>query len=282
MAYKDLLLALASYPEPTPVAAIDQAVGIAGLLGARISAVTFELQISKPVSFYTDAVLDISGMIAEAQQKSLANAQGLLNAFETAATRHSVFQENLLERCLPGEAADILVEHARLRDLTLIPVRDGDSIEQWYAETVIFGSGRPTLVLPEASRRGRAPSLDTVAIAWDFSRPAARAVADALPLLERAKRVRVVTVVNEKNIASRRSGAELARHLARHGIDIVLDEFDFEGRGIGEALEAYVASRNADLLVMGAYGHSRVREFILGGATRSVLARPPVPVFLAH
>jgi nucleotide-binding universal stress UspA family protein len=282
MPYNDLLLALASYPEPTPVAAIDQAVGIAGLLGARISAVTFELQISKPVSFYTDAVLDISGMIAEAQQKSLANAQGLLNAFETAATRHGVFQENLLERCLPGEAADILVEHARLRDLTLIPVRDADSVEQWYAETVIFGSGRPTLVLPEASRRGRAPALDTVAIAWDFSRPAARAVADVLPLLERAKRVRVVTVVNEKDIASRRSGAELARHLARHGIDIALDEFDSEGRGIGEALEAYVDSRNADLLVMGAYGHSRVREFILGGATRSVLARPPVPVFLSH
>src|SRR5215207_3170767 len=128
MAYKDLLLALASYPEPTPIAAIDQAVGIAGLLGARISAVTVELQIPKPVSFYTDAVLDISGMIAEAQQKSLANAQGLLNAFETAATRHSVFQENLLERCTMGEAADILVEHARLRDLTLIPVRDGDSV----------------------------------------------------------------------------------------------------------------------------------------------------------
>ncbi|MCI3953839.1 MAG: Universal stress protein UspA, partial [Burkholderiales bacterium] len=128
----------------------------------------------------------------------------------------------------------------------------------------------------------RAPSLDTVAIAWDFSRPAARAVADALPLLERAKRVRVVTVVNEKDIASRRSSAELARHLARHGIDIVLDEFDSMGRRIGAALEAYVASRNADLLVMGAYGHSRVREFILGGATRSMLARPPVPVFLSH
>ena len=282
MAYKDLLLALASYPEPTPVAAIDQAVGIAGLLGARISAVTFELQIPKPVSFYTDAFLDISGMISEAQQKSLANAQGLVSAFETAASRHSVFQEYLVERCLPGEAADILVEHARLRDLTLIPVRDGDSVEQWYAETVIFGSGRPTLVLPEASRRGGAPMLDTVAIAWDFSRPAARAVADALPLLERAKRVRVVTVVNEKDIASRRSSAELARHLARHDIDIVLDEFDSEGRGIGEALEAYVASHNADLLVMGAYGHSRVREFILGGATRSMLARPPVPVFLSH
>ena len=70
MAYKDLLLALASYPEPTPVAAIDQAVGIAGLLGARISAVTFELQIPKPVSFYTDAVLDISGMIRRRSRRA--------------------------------------------------------------------------------------------------------------------------------------------------------------------------------------------------------------------
>ena len=103
-----------------------------------------------------------------------------------------------------------------------------------------------------------------------------------MPILERAKRVCILTVANEKRIDTRRSGVELAKHLARHGIDIVLDEVDAEGRKIGEMLEAHVTYRNADLLVMGAYGHSRIREFVLGGATKSMLARPPVPLFLSH
>jgi nucleotide-binding universal stress UspA family protein len=107
-------------------------------------------------------------------------------------------------------------------------------------------------------------------------------VADALPLLEKAKRVFVLTVTNEKVIDSKRSGTELAKHLARHGLNVTLDVVDAGGRSIGEAIEAHVASRNGDLAVMGAYGHSRLREFILGGATKSILARPPVPIFFSH
>ena len=106
--------------------------------------------------------------------------------------------------------------------------------------------------------------------------------ADALPLLEKAKRVFVLTVTNEKAMDSKRSGAELAKHLARHGVNVTLDIVDSGGRSIGESIESHVASRNGDLVVMGAYGHSRLREFILGGATRSMLARPPVPIFFSH
>lgn len=101
-------------------------------------------------------------------------------------------------------------------------------------------------------------------------------------LLEKANRVCVVTVTNEKVIDSKRSGAELAKHLARHGVEIVLDTVDAAGRSIGDVLDTYIASRNADLLVMGAYGHTRIRDFILGGATKSMLARPPLPIFLSH
>jgi nucleotide-binding universal stress UspA family protein len=103
-----------------------------------------------------------------------------------------------------------------------------------------------------------------------------------MPILEKAKRVCVLTVTKEKAIDTRRSGAELAKHLARHGVDVVLDEVDAKGRGIGDVLEAHVTYRNANLLVMGAYGHSRIREFILGGATKRVLARPPMPTLLSH
>ena len=119
-------------------------------------------------------------------------------------------------------------------------------------------------------------------MAWDFSRPAARAVADALPIWGKAKQVCVVTVTNEKIIDTKRSGEELAKYLSRHGVQVVLDNVDAAGQRIGNVLEAYAASRNADLIVMGAYGHSRVRDFILGGATKNMLSRPPIPIFLSH
>lgn len=282
MVFKDLLLTLISYPEPMPVTAVDQAVTLAEAFGARISAISFELEVAVPgrVNFLADKLLDVPGIVAAERQKSLENARNLLKAFETSATRQGVFQERILERCMTSQLPDVLIEHARLHDLTIIPADASDGV--WCSEAVIFGSGRPTMVLPAVSRPGWAPSIDTVAVAWDFSRAAARAVADALPILEKAKQVRVVTVTNEKIIKTSRSGAELARHLARHGVEITLDVVEAEGRSIGDALEAYIESHDVDLLVMGAYGHSRIREFILGGATLSMISRPPVPVFLSH
>jgi nucleotide-binding universal stress UspA family protein len=283
MAFKDILLALTSYPDPTPGGAVDQAVAFAGLLDARISAVAFEVEVQVPGRhFLADMLANIPSLIAAERDKSSKNAHDLLSAFERTATRRGVFQEKILERCKTYQVAELLTGYARTRDLTIVPLREGDGTEHWSAESIIFGSGRPTVILPQASEHGRTLALDTVVIAWDFSRPAARAVADALPILEKAKLVHVVTVTKEKAIDTSRSGTELTKHLAHHGVKIVLDTVDAEGRPIGNVLDAYIASRNADLLVMGAYGHSRVRDFVLGGATKSMVARPPVPVFLSQ
>jgi len=153
---------------------------------------------------------------------------------------------------------------------------------RWVAESVIFGSGRPTLAIPARSPEERRFALDHVVVAWDFSRTAARAMADALPLLVLAKRVSVLTVRGEKVIDSERSGEELARHLAGHGAAVSLESIEAGGQPIGDVLESFVRSMRADLLVMGAYGHSRLREFVLGGATRSMLSRQIVPVMLTH
>ena len=156
-----------------------------------------------------------------------------------------------------------------------------EAYDQWYAEAVIFGSGKPTLVLPERPR-ARPFELNTAVVAWDFSRAAARAIADAIPILEKAREVRIVTVANEKVLDSKHSAEELAKNLSRHGIDVILDNVDAAGRSIGQVLEAHAASCSADMLVMGAYGHSRFREFILGGATKSLLSKPPVPILFSH
>src|SRR3954464_15593389 len=237
MSFKDILVALTTYPQPTPVSAVEEAVELAAALGGRISAIACEVKIKAPGSPVGNYLLDIPAMVAAEVKKSATNAEQLLAAFQKAAEKMGVFQERIVERCLTSEVPEVFIEYARLRDLTIVPVPEGDYVDQWYAESIIFGSGRPTIVLPHTRKRTAPFALDTVIVAWDFSRPATRALADAMPILEKAKRVCVLTVSNEKAISIRRSGAELAKHLARHGVDVVLDEIDAKDRSIGEVFE---------------------------------------------
>lgn len=277
MAFKDILVALTSYPDPTPAFVVEDAVSIAAVLGAHIAAVACETRVQLPG--HVISVPAVSGIVATEAGKSRKNAHDLLAAFDAAAEKAGILHETILEKAVAPDVLGLLTEYARLRDLTIVSAPE--SYDQWTAETIIFGSGRPTLILPETPRP-RPFSLGTVAVAWDFSRAAARAVSDALPILELARKVRIVTVVNEKALPGKHSGEGLARNLARHGIDVVLDEIDGRDRSIGETIESYTASHGADLLVMGAYGHSRLREFVLGGATRSLLSKAPLPLLLSH
>lgn len=278
MAVKDILLTLTSYPDPTPVAVIDRAVSLASLLGAHIAAISCEVHVQVPGSFLSGPG-NVGAIVASEAHRSRRNAQDLLATFESTAQKSGVAHEIVLDRCLSSEVPDVLVEYARFRDLAIVPVPE--SYDPWYAEAIIFGSGRPTIVLPEASA-AREFGLNRVLIGWDFSRAAARAVSDAIPIMEKAREVCILTVTNEKVIPSRRSSSELAKNLSKHGIDVVVEEVDAAGRAIGRVFAEQVASRRADLLVMGAYGHSRFREFVLGGATRSILTKPPIPVLLSH
>jgi len=202
----------------------------------------------------------------------------LLAVFTEDATKRGVPYETIHEHCLVGVVPDLIADYARLRDLTIVPVPADNDVDQWYAESVVFQSGRPVLIVPEDLPHTEA-KLDAIAIAWDFSRTAARAVADAIPLLERAKTVRILRAANEKSFYSSRASSELATHLSRHGISVIVDEVDAAGRAIGDVMMRFIAANKIDLLVMGAYGHSRFREFILGGATKSMMSRPPVPTF---
>ena len=136
--------------------------------------------------------------------------------------------------------------------------------------------------MPQERKDSGPVALDKVIVAWDKSRPAARSISDAMPLLQKAKHVRLLTVFGEKSINSAGSGVEFARHLGLHGVSVVVDEVDAGGRTIGEVLQDQVKIREVDMIVMGAYGRSRLREFILGGATKSMLTHPPTALFLSH
>jgi nucleotide-binding universal stress UspA family protein len=275
----DVLFAMTSYPAPTTNDAIGRVAGLSASLGAHVCGLTFELDIRSPVGLYADPV-GVSGLFAAERTKSATNARDLIAAFNEAATRGGVAHEHAIEHCSPAEVTNILLAYARLRDLSIVPIKDNDMPP--FLEELIFNSGRPVLLLPESTTRQLSSALETVVVAWDHSRPAARAVGDALPMLKAAKRVYVVTAVDEKHLGRPRSGIELCKHLARHGADVTFDELRVQGRAIGDALEAYVVERSADLLVMGAFGHSRVRDFVLGGATKSVLGRPFAWTLMSH
>ena len=287
MSFRDLLVVLRPYPAGTPDPAVDYAVATAVALGARTSAIACGITPKVPRSALGNALLDISAMVADERIKSSTDAQRLLKRFEEAVARNrGVLGERIFKTCQSFEVAEVLAAHARLHDLSILPMPEGDYVSQfdalWYAETIIFGSGHPAIVLPQ-ERKGSGPvALDKVMVAWDRSRPAARSISDAMPILQKAKHVRLLTVTGEKPIDAEGSGAELARHLALHGVDVVVDEFDAEGRTIGEVLREQVKVHEIDLIVMGAYGRSRLREFILGGATRSMLTHPPTALFLSH
>jgi nucleotide-binding universal stress UspA family protein len=280
MGFNDLLFALNSYPESTPASAIDQATGFAAALGASVTALAAHVELPHVGNVLANSLLDLPGMVAAERGKSEAGAQATIAAFEDAARRAGVTARHVTDAGQRSQLGTLVSEHARTHDLTMIAIGE-ETGQQQIAENVIFGSGRPTLVFPEARRPDAAP-FAAVGIAWDFSRPAARAVADALPILATAGTVRIVTVTDEKTIAARRPAAELARHLACHGIEAAIDAEPAAGRPIGQVLGDYAACHGLGLLVMGAYGHSRMRDFILGGATRTIVSRPPLPVLLSH
>lgn len=281
MAFKDLLLAANSYPDPPPLAVVPEAVAWAELLGAAITALAFEVTLPGAGDVLAHAILRIDDRIAAEQERSRTNAEALLGRFEAVARERGVFGGRVLERCATTLLPGLLTGHARVRDLTLIPIQPGDAAGRWLAESVVFGSGRPTLLLPERDG-GALPALGTVVVAWDHSAVAARALADAMPVLAAAGQVRIVTVTGEKALGAPLPPSELVRHLACHGIEAAVEEVAAGGRAVGEALQAYAAQHGAGLLVMGAYGHSRLREIVLGGATRSMLAQAPLPILLSR
>ena len=130
----------------------------------------------------------------------------------------------------------------------------------------MFDSGRPMLVVPYIQRNGL--RLDRILLCWDGSRSAARAAADALPFLRRAKVVEVVTVASEPAKSDEMPGADIAQHLARHGVKVELKRIVTAETDVASTILSHAADRSADFLVMGGYGHSRLRGFILGGVTR--------------
>lgn len=282
MSVRDVLLQIDSYPAATSAEAIEQAVGFTAAIGGVLSALAVEVDIRAPSNPLADYLIGLSDLAADEEQRSRSACQAALEVFSAKAKAAGVLGEALHSRSDLYCIGDHVAERARTRDLCIVPVTDSLDGQRSLAEAVVFQSGRPVVLFRPGQANLLSGGLSTIVLAWDGSRSAARAMSDAIPVMLKARQVRVLTVVNEKPGARSGLGDEAVRHLKAHGVAAVADEVDASGRRIGKVLDDYVAECGSDLLVMGAYGRSRVREFILGGATDHMLHDPKVPLFLVH
>lgn len=282
MPLKDILLHLDSYPEATPAEAIDQAVRFVAALGGVLSAIAVEVDIRPPSNRLADYLIGLSHMAVEEERKSRGFCTATLETFTSKAREAGVLGEAIHAKADLYAVGEYVAERSRTRDLCIVPVASQSDGQRSVVEAVAFGSGRPVLTFSPGVADLPISGLGTVVLAWDGSRTAARAMADAMPIMRTARVVKVLTVTNDKASARSGLGKDVVRHLGTHGISAVAEEVDRGERRIGLVFADYIAANRPDLFVMGAYGHSRAREFILGGATEHMLDHPMVPMLLSH
>lgn len=271
-------LPLDTYPEAAPDPAILTAIGVATGLGCSLHVSTFSVDIP-PVAFPLGGVLlDVEGMARMAEERSQAECKRLRALVEAEARADQAISVIPHRVRLGGASAAAAVE-ARYLDLCVVPWSAEAGPLQDMAQALVFGSGLPVILVPAGAKPRRA---DHVAIAWDESRVAARALHDALALLEPGGRVTVLTVHDEKPLHAEEMAQTLAASLRLRGYEAAPVDLALGGKPIGEALQAAALAAGAGLLAMGAFGHSRLRDFILGGATKGVAADLRMPVLMAH
>jgi nucleotide-binding universal stress UspA family protein len=278
MPIKDVFLPLVGEPRGPTLAAIEKCVAVAADLGARVTGLALEDDVFVPPK----PVFPDDPEPAELSLREAGDMQQLLNAFTNAASRVGIRAQSRSGRVPADEIALTLAEHARFSDLSLIPVKPHDSKTESIVETFLFQSGRPLLLCPEQHVEALRPEFENIVIAWDHSARAARAVGDALPILQAAAVVRVVTVADKQDEAITGSGSSLVHHLREHGIYASFETVKGDGSSIGKVLGSFAQSHAVDAIVMGAYHHSRLNETVWGGVTKTVIGQPPCWVMMSH
>jgi nucleotide-binding universal stress UspA family protein len=257
----------------------DYAVSVAAAFDAHLAAIAFQYDPIVPIS----ASSYVPAQVIETQQADNEKAaKDALDRFSAAASRAGISAEPVMLGASLAGAGDRFGHIARRFDLAIVGQAnpESNSVDEIIAESTLFESGRPVIVVPYIQK---APmKLDLVMVCWDGSRPATRAIADAMPLLGKAGGVELVIVTNERGKQDEIEGVDMGQHLARHGLNVEVKRIAGGDIDVADALLSHAADSGADFIVMGGYGHSRLREFVLGGVTHTILRSMTVPVLMSH
>jgi len=274
---KDLVVNLTVGADRDPAAQF--AISIAAKFEAHIAGIAFAYDPA-----ITPTVMDglSAGWVDALRAENRAAAQEAVDRFEAAAKREGVAAEHRIIEANLGRAANLFGRIARCFDLAVVGQTDPERVlpDDLLIEAALFESGRPIVVVPYIQKEDL--QLGHVLACWDGSRNAARAIADSLPFLMRGKKVEIVMVASGEGKADELPGADLGEHLARHDLTVEVKRLLAADVDVSNVILSYAADCTADFIVMGGYGHSRLREFILGGATRGILQSMTVPVLMAH
>ena len=276
MGYKTIVAVLQD--EAGAAAMLDVATGLASRFEAHLIGVHAEplpMPIASPMGFPDATLIGASEDINRAREERLGEL------FAARLARESLSYEWRSLRSFSGDSALSALESARRGDIVIAGQGGGEGGSP-DIDTLIQGAGRPVLLIPK--ERAVRTEVKRVVVAWNGSREAARAVFDALPFIVAADETTLLTIdpVARDGEAGPQTGTEIAASLARHGAKVAIEAVASGDWSKAQIMERAVREKNADLLVLGAFSHSRLREIIFGGTTRSIIENPPCLALMAR
>ena len=251
-------------------------------LAARFAAHVTGLYVRRP--FQAPAFTD-AGPAMDSLYRTYENAAKADEALATATFKELVGGTSLSSewRVADGLVEEVVAADARYADLVIVGQAEPDApattTPEDLAETVALSAERPVLIVPHIGVAK--PPGKTVVLCWNGTREAARAATGALPILKTADKV-IVLLIDPKNDGNEQPGAAVTQWLVRHGVKAIVQRDTAAESSVGGVILSRAADQDADLIVMGLYGHSRVREWVMGGASRTLLASMTVPLLVAH
>lgn len=278
MGFRTVFLAMSASQDDSE---IERAAAICEALDAHLSVLVVAVAPPPPASPYGVVSNDVwAGEIREGQENVQLRAEAIAASLSERGLSVSV-EGQYVDR---GTVSTLAARFARYADLTIVPTAaEGfESVQSWVMNGALFESGRPIVLLPPGQTTF--PKVKRVMVAWDASVEAAKAVRDAIGLMQAASSVEVVLIdpVPSYEGHGPEPGADIAAYLARHGLHPTVHRLPREGMDIGEILCRTARDLDCDLIVMGGFGHSRLRQRIFGGTTATMMKQAPVPVLMAH
>ncbi|MEZ5995534.1 MAG: universal stress protein [Hyphomonadaceae bacterium] len=281
MSWKDILVIVSEAEADEPAIALGEAL-VAGNEGCHLAAAFLTPLPDEPLAYEPTVV---AGVWAELLGRARQEAEAERKKVEARLKQDAHSCELRGAEALSRDLGRVAAVHARYADVAILtrPV-DGPGVElrEEIVEGVLFHSGRPALIAPPGWKGTSVGKR--VVVAWDASREATRALSEAQSMLERAEKITVLTVDAKPKMFGHgdQPGANIAAHLSRRGLPAEVRNIDSMGRSASAAILEEAKALNADLVVMGGYAHSRLRELVFGGATRELLRTADVPLLMAH